>query len=63
MDAAKQITMTEKEVYIVKTEPNAHDGELDVPIFDVYENKEEAKEHNREGHWSDHALYTATYHE
>jgi hypothetical protein len=55
--------MTEKEVYIVKTEPNAHDGELDVPIFDVYENKEEAKEHNREGHWSDHALYTATYHE
>jgi len=49
------------EVYIVKTEPKATDG--DMPDFDVYESKEEAREHNEQGHWTDHALYVAELHE
>lgn len=46
-------------VYIVRTESHAEDGEK----FDVYESYEDAKEHNNEGHWSHHALFTATFHE
>lgn len=55
--------MTETEqVFIVKTEPHALDGDVSMPTFDVYENAEEAREHNSEGNWRDHALYPAPFH-